>query len=83
MSGLYDLCITSDDGSRLYLDYELIIDNDGLHTDVVKCASKILSGVHNIVVEYFESGGLAVMVLEWKTPGSSLRSIIPHSVWVT
>ena len=56
--GIYEFQTTSDDGSRLFINSELIVDNDGLHS------RKTMAGVMNlkkkrykIVVEYFERGG--------------------------
>merc|ERR1712154_532611 len=37
VSGKYKICVTSDDGSKLYVDGEMRINNDGLHGDVRKC----------------------------------------------
>jgi len=79
--GTYELCITSDDGSKLFLDDELIVDNDGLHDDITKYTSKSLVGVHKVDVEFLERTGGSTMILEWKRPTATLRSVIPKDAW--
>ena len=56
--GKYRFKLTSDDGSRLIIDGETIVDNDGIHgmTSVEKEAL-ITAGVHEIRVEFFENQG--------------------------
>ena len=76
-----ELCIISDDGSKLYIDDSLEIDNDGLHGDRRECKILALSGPQKVTIEFFERGGGATMVLEWKLAGSSL-TVVPASAWV-
>merc|ERR1712150_81712 len=76
-----ELCIVSDDGSKLYIDGVLSIDNDGLHSDVRRCGTFSLSGDHKITIEFFEKGGHATMIFEWKLAGSS-RTVVPASAWL-
>jgi cytochrome c553 len=56
--GKYRFKLTSDDGSRLIIDGETVVDNDGIHgmTSVEKEAL-ITAGVHEIRVEFFENQG--------------------------
>ena len=61
----YYLCLTSDDGSKLFIDDELVIDNDGTHGSVQECSFYDATGVAKIVVEYFENGGGATLYLQW------------------
>jgi hypothetical protein len=50
--------LSSDDGSRLYIDGRLAIDNDGSHAPVLKEASlKLEPGRHTLRLEYFDGGG--------------------------
>jgi YVTN family beta-propeller protein len=54
-AGDYDFYTTSDDGSRLYIDGLLVVDNDGLHGAVTVAATVALGvGAHSLRVEYFE-----------------------------
>ena len=78
-SGRYVFTITSDDGSRLYLDGKLLINNDGLHGMVAKSgAVELIAGVHEIVVTYFDNGGGDGLVIQWEGPGMARQQIAPH-----
>ena len=69
-AGRYTFRLSSDDGSRLYLDGKPIIDNDGVHPNTGKEASLNLSvGVHEFRVDYFEKGGEQELSLDWAGPG--------------
>ncbi|MDX2442877.1 MAG: family 78 glycoside hydrolase catalytic domain [Bacteroidales bacterium] len=57
-SGEYTFYINSNDGSRFYIDDEIIIDNDGPHGATEKQGSLYLNkGRHSIVIHYFQAGG--------------------------
>jgi hypothetical protein len=80
-TGTYKFYLKSDDGSRLYIDGNLVIDNDGLHAQKELSASVALSkGYHDIRVEYFENYGDAGISLKWMTPGSVAKKVVPSSV---
>jgi hypothetical protein len=73
--GLYNFVLTSDDGARLYIDDDLIVDNDGLHppTDVSGSVS-LSGGIHRIRVSYFQGPRLQVaLVLKVAPPGEEPR----------
>lgn len=54
----YDFFIASDDGSKLFIDDEEVVDNDGDHGTVEKSGKAALKkGYHKIKVLYFDSGG--------------------------
>ncbi|MEI6676977.1 MAG: family 78 glycoside hydrolase catalytic domain [Mariniphaga sp.] len=57
-AGKYTFYISSNDGSKLYMDNQLLIDNDGEHGVKEMSNSLFLKeGKHLINVEYFQSGG--------------------------
>ncbi|MDX1939180.1 MAG: metallophosphoesterase [Saprospiraceae bacterium] len=57
-TGVQTFFLNSDDGSKLYINDELIIDHDGDHSAIKKTGQTILAaGKHKIRVEYFEVGG--------------------------
>jgi alpha-L-fucosidase len=57
-TGMYDFYLSSDDGSLLYIDGQLIIDNNGDHGMEEKSDKAVLEkGFHKIKVVYFDSGG--------------------------
>jgi predicted alpha/beta superfamily hydrolase len=62
---LYDLWIVSDDGSKVYLNNELLFDNDGCHgadKPVVKLVP-LNPGYYPIRIDYFERTGEEVVAL--------------------
>jgi len=73
--GAYGFSLTSDDGSRLYIDDRLVIDNDGEHPPREETGSMELSrGVHTIRVSYFQGPRFHVaLVLQVAPPGEPLR----------
>lgn len=79
--GETELCIASDDGSKLYIDGEDVIDNDGLHGVVRKCQLVDHSGVHKIAIEYFEDYGGSTIIFEWQLEGSKTPEVVPPSAW--
>ncbi len=75
-TGLYELHLTSDDGSLLYLHEQLIVDNDGLHGAITKSATMALEkGLHPLRISFFERSGGNTLRLEWRTQQSSLTDI--------
>lgn len=57
-SGELELWISSDDGSRLWIDGQLVIDHDGLHSPSSKRGTVSLdAGWHALRVEMFEASG--------------------------
>jgi hypothetical protein len=56
--GMYTFFTRSDDGSKLFIDDEEVVDNDGDHGTVEKTGKAALKkGYHKILVLYFDSGG--------------------------
>ncbi len=56
--GIYGFVLSSDDGSMLYIDGQVAVDNDGEHSTVIKSASRALrAGYHRIEVQYFDHNG--------------------------
>mmetsp|Transcript_11454 Transcript_11454/g.16684 ORF Transcript_11454/g.16684 Transcript_11454/m.16684 type:complete len:689 (-) Transcript_11454:183-2249(-) len=75
------ICLTSDDGSKLFLDGVLKVNNDGRHRSRKRC-STVSEGVYKIDVEYFENAGGAELILEFGSSKSDLRVVPPRS-WAT
>ncbi len=73
--GRYQFVLSSDDGSKLYFDGHLMINNDGIHPPV-KCAAgvELSRGVHEMRVSYFQGPRFELsLVLAVAGPGGSLR----------
>jgi 3-keto-disaccharide hydrolase/PA14 domain-containing protein/carbohydrate binding protein with CBM35 domain len=83
-AGTYTFRLTSDDGSRLYLDDALVVDNDGLHGEQAKDGTLTLTaGHHKLRIEYFEAGGDQVLRLAWLPPGATDFAIVPSDALST
>ncbi|MBA2715332.1 MAG: hypothetical protein H0U55_17505, partial [Rubrobacteraceae bacterium] len=68
----YEFTATADDGVRLFVDGELLIDqwkDQGATT--YKATKAISAGTHQVKVEYYEYGGLAVAKASWAKLTSS------------
>lgn len=75
--GRYVFTLGSDDGSRLYLDGRLLVDNGGVHAFLEAAATVELEpGLYDLKVEYFDNDGIAACELTWQGPGF-VRTVIP------
>jgi hypothetical protein len=73
--GNYRFALTSDDGSKLYIDDQVVIDNDGVHPNERRDGRVALSvGAHRMRVSYFQGprDGVA-LILEVARPGGGYR----------
>ena len=69
-SGEYQFQIASDDGSRLLIDKNVIVEHDGLHGASKKVGkTQLLKGTHAIRVEYFAYGKPNSLDVRWSGPG--------------
>jgi len=73
--GMYTFSLLSDDGSKLYIDDELVVDNDGLHPPEEKQGSlELAGGIHRIRVSYFQGPKFQVALqLKVASAGQALR----------
>jgi hypothetical protein len=73
--GHYRFSLLSDDGAKLYLNNQIVIDNDGEHGARAISGSAILTrGVYEIKVEYFQGPRFTVaLVLAVSPPGEPWR----------
>jgi hypothetical protein len=78
--GYYTFYLKSNDGARMYLDEQLLINNDGLHPAAEESQTAALTkGLHLILIRYFQEGGTHHFEVSWKGPGFDKQSI-PSSV---
>ena len=73
--GLYRFALTSDDGSKLFIDDQAVVDNDGIHAVDTKSGSVELGGgIHKIRVQYFQGPRFQVaLILEIAAPDQELH----------
>jgi len=76
-TGRYELSTMSDDGSRLYIDGKLLVDNWGDHAALLKSSVMELTAgkEYSVKIEYYENGGGANMKLGWEENND--RILIP------
>ncbi len=82
-TGNYKLCVTGDDGVRLWVDGTLIDNGWFLQGATTYCPGNTTytaGSVHSIRMDYFQAGGGAVAQLSWQPPGScGSNGIIPSA----
>lgn len=78
--GVYQFATKSDDGSMVYINGNLVVDNDDMHA--IRYISSVIPlevGFHTIRVTYFDGGGGAIMEFLWTPPGGK-ESLVPGNV---
>jgi len=70
VDGAYRFRLVSDDGSRLLLGGDLVVDNDGRHGERPRDSESItlVAGSHEFLIEYFDHVGQRMLRLEWLPP---------------
>ena len=79
--GTYIFGLFSDDGSQLYIDGTLVVDNDGVHSTIGRQGSiKLDTGVRDVDIRYFQ-GPRHQIALQWfYQPPNADRQIVPPEV---
>ncbi len=78
--GVYNFYTASDDGSRLYINNKLVVDNDGLHGIIEKKGViPLTKGYHPFLLTFFEKSGGQNLNVMFKTHGSE-KTIVPDSI---
>jgi len=68
--GTYTFLLSSDDGSKLWVDGKEVVDNDGVHaTKSAQGSIKLVRGNHKVVVGFFQVGGEEVLEVDVAGPG--------------
>jgi hypothetical protein len=79
--GEWRLYTNSDDGSKLWVGDQLVVNNDGLHGMVeVGGTIALARGRHQVTVGFFERGGGAGLIVSWEGPGTA-KEVVPGSRW--
>jgi hypothetical protein len=79
-SGTYTFFTNSDEGVRLWIDGQLLIDNWTAHAATENSGAILLAAdtKYDIKIEYYEGTGNATMQLSWQRPGQA-KAIIPQA----
>jgi hypothetical protein len=81
VSGAYTFVTMSDDGVRLWINGQLIIDNWGHHALTVNesAPASLVAGVrYSIRLEYWDNVKDAVIRLHWRYPGQATAVAVPQ-----
>jgi hypothetical protein len=63
----YNFCAMSDDGVRIWVDGDRVLDEWHPNNGISYCGRKTVSaGNHQIKVEYYEEGGDALIYVWWE-----------------
>ena len=74
--GIYTFYLKSNDGSRLFIHGEELIENDANHGAVEEPGSVALkAGYHPIMVKYMQCGGGKSLLVSWSGPGMEKHEI--------
>ncbi|MEX2243561.1 MAG: alpha-L-fucosidase [Fimbriimonadaceae bacterium] len=75
-SRVFRFALNSDDGARLWINGELVVDNDGLHGPTTKVGAIALSkGAHHLRVDYFNKSGGAALSLGIAASGKPFEEV--------
>ena len=81
--GLYTFNLSSDDGSKLSIGNQLLVDNDGLHGVMSAIGMiRLKSGMHPINISFFENSGDQKLDVSYEGPDISLQQI-PADIFFT
>ncbi len=79
--GIYTFELHSDDGSQLYIDDVLVVDNDGVHPTIGRRGRLLLTtGMHPVEIRYFQGPRYAIALQWFYQPPNSQRQIVPPAV---
>lgn len=75
--GMYTFFTRSDDGSVLFIDGKIVVNNDGRHAPIEKSGFvQLEAGYHKIQIMYFQAGGGRELESAMKGPGLA-KQVIP------
>lgn len=80
--GRYTFYCRSDDGSRLYIGDQLVVQNDGVHPTSEQHGSiELKAGDHPMQVTWFQAGGELSLRVSYEGPGLRKREIPATALW--
>jgi len=79
----YTFYLNSDDGSWLWIDDTLVVDNGGVHgLQEAQGTIRLRKGVHKIRIRYFQIGGVAILRVFWANSREP-KTLLPPEVLLT
>jgi len=83
-AGTYTFYLNSDDGSKMWLDNSLLVNNDGSHgATEVSASTTLTKGMHKIEVGYFNNTGGMTFEVNWSGPGISKQEIPENVLYIS
>ncbi|HWG46567.1 MAG TPA: c-type cytochrome [Gemmataceae bacterium] len=77
-AGDYRFHLSSDDGSKLFLDDKLVVANDGVHApSTASGVVKLTKGVHKLGASVFNAGGGVELRVDLEGPGMGRQDVTP------
>jgi len=75
-SGLYNFATASDDGSQLFIDNRVVVDNGGLHGLTSRSgAIELDSGSHRVELRYVQFAAVSALDWSWGREGADLSPV--------
>jgi PA14 domain len=75
-SGSYVFATTSDDGSSLYIDGRIVVDNSGQHASMTQTGGvRLTEGSHRIRLDYSQQGGAWAFEWSWARDDGIARAV--------
>ncbi len=79
--GEYEFSTTSDDGSQIWIDGKLVVNNDGNHAPQARSGKvKLTRGLHPFELLFYQGGGGSELAVQWSGPGIP-RGTLPATVF--
>uniref|UniRef100_UPI000AE5AEAA PA14 domain-containing protein n=1 Tax=Tenacibaculum agarivorans TaxID=1908389 RepID=UPI000AE5AEAA len=79
-AGNYNFYLSSDDGSKLFINGVEVVDNDGDHGVITRTGSRFLSvGLHEIEILFYENAGGESLDFEYELSGVITRQDVPFA----
>ena len=79
--GTYTFALNSDDGSKLYINQNLVVDNDGIHTPrYVRGSLELATGMHHIEIHYFQGQPYQIALQWFYQPPNGQEQIVPPEI---
>lgn len=80
-AGPYQFTLSSSDGSRLYIDDKLVVDDDGRHLPKSAAGTVTLAaGQHTVRVDYFKAYRWVVALQLWVTPPGGQGQLLTQNI---
>ncbi len=74
--GTYEFATTSDDGSQLFIDDRLVVDNGGRHSRQTRTGTaRLTSGSHRLMLVYTQEGGDLHLDWSWRRDDGGASSV--------